>query len=61
VNAWAGGTDATAPEPEDARRLLTSAGWGVTIARPAASMQQVWQELCASASHRGPSMRSEVG
>ncbi len=64
VNAWAGGSSdsaGTAPEPEDARRLLSSAGWGVAIAKPSASMQQVWQELCASASHRGPSMRSEVG
>ena len=61
VNAWAGGTDASAPEPEDARRLLTGAGWGVAIARPSTSMQQVWQELCASAGNRGPSVRSEVG
>ncbi|KOV85899.1 DUF58 domain-containing protein [Nocardia sp. NRRL S-836] len=61
VNAWAGGSDATAPDPEDARRLLTGAGWGVVIGRPSASMQQVWQELCASANNRGPAMRSEVG
>ncbi|SEQ53002.1 Uncharacterized conserved protein, DUF58 family, contains vWF domain [Lentzea xinjiangensis] len=61
VNAWAGGSDASAPDPEDARRLLTGAGWGVVIARPSASMQQVWQELCASAGNRGPSVRSEVG
>jgi uncharacterized protein (DUF58 family) len=61
VNAWAGGTDSPAPAPEDARRLLTGAGWGVAIAKPAASMQQVWQELCASAGNRGPSVRSEVG
>ncbi|WP_330273280.1 DUF58 domain-containing protein [Lentzea sp. NBC_00516] len=61
VNAWAGGTDAAAPDPEDARRLLNGAGWGVAIAKPSASMQQVWQELCASAGNRGPSVRSEVG
>ncbi|MFS8103003.1 DUF58 domain-containing protein [Lentzea alba] len=61
VNAWAGGTDSSAPDPEDARRLLGGAGWGVAIARPSASMQQVWQELCASAGNRGPSVRSEVG
>ncbi|MET9228031.1 DUF58 domain-containing protein [Lentzea sp. NPDC003310] len=61
VNAWSGGTDTSAPEPEDARRLLTGAGWGVAIAKPSASMQQVWQELCASAGTRGPSFRSEVG
>ncbi|MFJ8961075.1 DUF58 domain-containing protein [Lentzea sp. NPDC102401] len=61
VNAWAGGTDSAAPDPEDARRLLNGAGWGVAIAKPSASMQQVWQELCASAGNRGPSVRSEVG
>lgn len=61
VNAWAGGTDTAAPDPEDARRMLSGAGWGVAIARPAASMQQVWQELCASAGNRGPSVRTEVG
>jgi uncharacterized protein (DUF58 family) len=61
VTAWAGGSDATAPDPEDARRLLTGAGWGVAIARPSSSMQQVWQELCASAGNRGPAVRSEVG
>ncbi|MCG8922952.1 DUF58 domain-containing protein [Lentzea sp. CC55] len=61
VNAWSGGTDASAPDPDDARRMLAGAGWGVAIAKPAASMQQVWQELCASAGNRGPSVRSEVG
>ncbi|WP_329789679.1 DUF58 domain-containing protein [Lentzea sp. DG1S-22] len=61
VNAWSGGTDASAPDPDDARRMLAGAGWGVAIAKPSASMQQVWQELCASAGNRGPSVRSEVG
>ncbi|SDO07423.1 DUF58 domain-containing protein [Lentzea jiangxiensis] len=61
VNAWSGGADASAPDPEDVRRMLAGAGWGVTIAKPSASMQQVWQELCASAGNRGPSVRSEVG
>ncbi|HEX7306950.1 DUF58 domain-containing protein [Lentzea sp.] len=60
VSAWAGATDSAAPDPDDARRLLTGAGWGVAIAKPSASMQQVWQELCASAGNRGPSVRSEV-
>ncbi|TWP50243.1 DUF58 domain-containing protein [Lentzea tibetensis] len=60
VSAWAGASEDAAPDPADGQRLLTSAGWGVTIARPTAPMAQVWRELCASASNRGPIVRADV-
>lgn len=60
VSAWAGASEDSAPDPGDGQRLLSSAGWGVTVARPTAPMAQVWRELCASASNRGPIVRADV-
>lgn len=61
VRAWAAGGEDPAPDPEDARGLLTAAGWGAVVARPSTAMGQVWQELCHSAGNRGPVVRTEVG
>jgi uncharacterized protein (DUF58 family) len=65
VRAWAGGAaepqGEPAPDPGDAQRLLTAAGWGVVVATPSTPMNQIWQELCHSAGNRGPVVRTEVG
>jgi len=61
VGAWAGATEDEAPDVSEAQRLLSTAGWGVSIARPATPMNQIWQELCHSAGNRGPVVRTEVG
>ncbi|NUT99790.1 MAG: DUF58 domain-containing protein [Saccharothrix sp.] len=61
VGAWAAGGEDPAPGPEEARGLLTAAGWGAVVARPSTPMGQVWQELCHSAGNRGPVVRTEVG
>jgi len=61
VSAWAGATEDKAPDVGEARQLLATAGWGVSIARPSTPMNEVWQELCHSAGHRGPIVRTEVG
>ncbi|MFI9817157.1 DUF58 domain-containing protein [Saccharothrix variisporea] len=61
VGAWATAGEDPAPGPEEARGLLTAAGWGAVVARPSTPMGQVWQELCHSAGNRGPVVRTEVG
>ncbi|RKT56897.1 DUF58 domain-containing protein [Saccharothrix australiensis] len=61
VRAWAAAGEDPAPDPEEGRRLLEAAGWGVVVARPSAAMGQVWRELCHSAGNRGPVVRTEVG
>ncbi|MGM1058069.1 DUF58 domain-containing protein [Saccharothrix sp. Mg75] len=61
VRAWASASEDPAPDPADARELLSGAGWGVVVARPNTPMGQVWQELCHSAGNRGPVVRTEVG
>lgn len=61
VGTWAGATEDKAPDVAEARQLLSTAGWGVSIARPSTPMNQVWQELCHSAGNRGPVVRTEVG
>ena len=61
VSAWAGATEDKAPDVGEARQLLATAGWGVSIARPSTPMNEVWQELCHSAGNRGPIVRTEVG
>ncbi|GLZ29776.1 hypothetical protein Lesp02_19660 [Lentzea sp. NBRC 105346] len=60
VNAWASASEDKAPDPADAHRLLSSAGWGVALARPQSPMPQVWRELCASSVNRGPVVRADV-
>jgi uncharacterized protein (DUF58 family) len=61
VAAWAGATEDKAPDATESQRLLRTAGWGASIARPSTPMNQVWQELCHSAGNRGPVVRTEVG
>ena len=53
--------DDPAPDPNEARRLLQGAGWGVTVATPDLPMPQVWQQLCFSAANRGGSVLSGDG
>ncbi|MGH3763979.1 MAG: DUF58 domain-containing protein [Pseudonocardiaceae bacterium] len=47
VAAWAtDGDGRVAPNPAKAARLLTAAGWSVTVARPGQSPSAVWEQLC---------------
>jgi uncharacterized protein (DUF58 family) len=61
VGEWAGPSEDPSPDVTETQRLLHIAGWGVSIAKPASPMNQVWQELCHSAGNRGPVVRTEVG
>ncbi len=38
---------------EESVALLRAAGWGVVVAGPGSPMQQVWAELCRTATRRG--------
>ncbi|HVV10398.1 DUF58 domain-containing protein [Amycolatopsis sp.] len=54
--AFAGGVSAPehrAAATGESAALLRAAGWGVVVAEPAASMQQVWAELCRTSAGRG--------
>ncbi|WP_028851012.1 DUF58 domain-containing protein [Thermocrispum municipale] len=56
--AWSTGVTASAERSGAAResaRLLEAAGWGVVVADPASSLQQVWTRLCRA------SMRKPAG
>jgi uncharacterized protein (DUF58 family) len=47
VAAWAtDGDGRVAPNPAKAARLLTAAGWSVTVAGPAQSPSAVWDHIC---------------
>jgi len=53
--AWSAGVSASAERAGAAResaRLLEAAGWGVVVADPAASWQQVWSRLCRASMRR---------
>jgi hypothetical protein len=48
VAAWATDVDGrVAPNPAKAARLLTAAGWSVTVAGPDQSPSVVWGHMCA--------------
>ncbi len=47
VAAWAtDGDGRVAPDPGKAARLLTTAGWSVTVAGPELSPSAVWDQMC---------------
>ena len=53
VAAWAGsgatGSDGhRSPDPARAARLLVTAGWSVTVARPEQPLSSVWDQVCLS-------------
>lgn len=61
VAAWGtDGDDKVAPHPAKAARLLSAAGWSVTVADPEHSPASVWDELCAS-SYRTPGSQHTLG
>jgi uncharacterized protein (DUF58 family) len=54
--AFASGAGTPAPRTaatEDSAALLRAAGWSVVIADPAATMQQVWADLCRTTAGHG--------
>ncbi|MFD8499911.1 DUF58 domain-containing protein [Amycolatopsis sp. NPDC059657] len=53
---WGGSLNAPghrATATEESIAILQAAGWGVVVADPVTPMQQVWAELCQTATRRG--------
>ncbi|HEV3355330.1 MAG TPA: DUF58 domain-containing protein [Pseudonocardiaceae bacterium] len=54
VNRWS--SEDRPYDPAEAAGLLRDAGWGVVIARPDVSMNNIWTDLCRIGSVRGRTM-----
>jgi len=50
VDEWA--TSDARTDPQGAARLLSAAGWSVTLAGPGEPLRSVWDRVCAGAAHR---------